>query len=330
MTLGQFDTICLQAALPLCPLIGPYFSFNTDNIVAAVGIYPVCSARSIRLANTIIFQLGNAFINIGALIVLAIVIINIRVKYTAIGRKEILDFFSTYLLLTAISLALDSGAILPGSDTYPFMVAVQCGLISACFWGLMVNGFIGFQLWEDGTPRSIWFLRLSMLGSFASTFLVALLTFKRWGGSVLSPQNTTALFVLLYVFNSIFLAVYLVSQIILTLFVLKNLWSFGAISLGTIFFITGQVLLHVFSQSICTNVKHYLDGLFFASLANLFAAIMLYKYWDMITMEDLEFSVSNESKVWEVKSIMTTEITQSASAAQKTTPRLFQETLIEK
>lgn len=302
MTFGQFDFICSRAALPLCPLVGPYTP-DVTNAIATTGIYPICFARSIDLANTVIFQIGSAFISIGGLVVLSVIIFNIRVKYTAIGRKEILDFYWLYLMLTALSLAIDSGMIPPGSETFPYFVAVQSGFSSACCWSLMVNGFIGFQLWEDGTPKSIWFLRLSMFCAFSVTSVIALLTFKRWGGSSFSPQNTTALFMALYVFNVLFLAVYLVSQFILTLFVLRDLWSFGAISLGTVFFALGQVLLYVFSTQICTNVKHYLDGLFFAGMTNLFAAMMIYKYWDMITTEDLEFSVSNEAKVWQVMDI---------------------------
>ena len=31
---------------------------------------------------------------------------------------------------------------------------------------------------------------------------------------------------------------------------------------------------------------------------------MVYKYWDMITTEDLEFSVSNKESTWEVKELL--------------------------
>lgn len=305
MTFGQFEYICTRAALPLCSLIGPYHSSDTINAVTTTGIFPDCFARSIDMANTIIFQIGNAFINIGGLAVLSIIIFNIRTKYTAIGRKEILDFFGLYLGLTGLSLAIDSGVVAPGSQPFPYFVAVQSGFSSAACWCLMINGLLGFQLWEDGTPRSVWFLRLSMMVLFAVTFVVAILTFKEgWGGRAFAPNETTGLFVVLYIMNAGFLVVYMVSQSILTLFILRDLWSFGAISLGAIFFVLGQVLLYAFSKDICTNVKHYLDGLFFASMTNLFAAMMFYKYWDMITTEDLEFSVSNRESAWEVKELL--------------------------
>lgn len=304
MGFGDFDFICTKVALPLCPLVGPYTSGGSSNGVTSAGIFPVCFARTIDLANTMIFQIGNAFINIAALAVIAIMIFNIRTKYTAIGRKEILDFFFMYLILTALSLVIDSGVVPPGSGPYPYFVAVQSGFTSATCWCLMINGLLGFQLWEDGTPRSTWFLRITSTAVWALTFVFALLTFQGWGGSAFAPNETTGLFVVLYILNAIFVFVYVVSQVVLTLFVLRDLWAFGAIALGTVFFVIGQVLLYAFSKDICTSVKHYLDGMFFASLTNLFTTMMIYKYWDMITTEDLEFSVSNKESAWEVKELL--------------------------
>lgn len=48
MGFGSFDFICEQAALPLCALVGN-----------STGIEPICYARNVELANTLIFQAGN-------------------------------------------------------------------------------------------------------------------------------------------------------------------------------------------------------------------------------------------------------------------------------
>jgi hypothetical protein len=48
-------------------------------------------------------------------------------------------------------------------------------------------------------------------------------------------------------------------------------------------------------------VSHYIDGTFFATLCTLLSVMMVYKYWDSITKEDLEFSVGSKQAVWEVK-----------------------------
>jgi hypothetical protein len=39
----------------------------------------------------------------------------------------------------------------------------------------------------------------------------------------------------------------------------------------------GQLILYVFSDTICTHAQHYLDGLFFATICNLLAVMMVYK-----------------------------------------------------
>lgn len=93
----------------------------------------------------------------------------------------------------------------------------------------------------------------------------------------MGPQNTTGLFVVLYILNAICIAVYLVMQILLVANTLDDRWPLGHISFGVLVFIIGQVLLYQFSDVICNNVQHYLDGLFFATFCNLLAVMMIYK-----------------------------------------------------
>jgi hypothetical protein len=104
---------------------------------------------------------------------------------------------------------------------------------------------------------------------------VSLLTFKNWAG--LSSNNPIGIFVVTYIVNAIFLFVYVVSQIILVVGTLEDRWPLGDISFGIFFFVIGQVILYVFSDTICDNVQHYLDGLFFATICNLLAVMMVYK-----------------------------------------------------
>jgi Chitin synthase export chaperone len=125
---------------------------------------------------------------------------------------------------------------------------------------------------------------------------VSLCTFQGWAS--LSPTSTTALFVVLYIFNGVFLIVYIILQIALVLNTLEDRWPLGDIAFGVFFVCVGQVALYAFSTKICTQVKHYLDGLFFATICNLLAVMMVYKYWDSITKEDLEFSVASKANVW--------------------------------
>ena len=139
----------------------------------------------------------------------------------------------------------------------------------------MINGFVGFQLYEDGTRLSVWLLRVCSVVMFLISFAVSLLTFKGWGG--LGPENTIGLFVVVYIFSAIFVCVYVVMQIVLVLGTLQERWPLAHILFGTAGFIIGQVILYALSETICDSVQHYMDGLFFATLLNLFAVMMVYK-----------------------------------------------------
>ena len=191
------------------------------------------------------------------------------------GRKEITTFFYAYSLLSICSLVVDTGVVPPGSGPYPYFVAVQCGLASSTCISLMINGFVGFQLYEDGTTLSVWLLRVCSLGMFVISFAVALLTFQGWAG--LGPESTVGLFVVVYVFSAIFVFVYVVMQVMLVVGTLQERWPLLHIGFGVSAFVVGQVILYVFSETICNNVSHYLDGLFFATLCNLLAVMLIYK-----------------------------------------------------
>lgn len=276
MGFGSFDSVCEQSALPLCFILGPPAEFTS---VHTPVLLPACSARSIELANTIIFQAATDFAHIAALFMTAIMIFHVRSKFTAVGRREILTFFYIYILLSVVSLVLDAGVIQATTQTaYPWFVAVQNGLASALCTSLLINGFVGFQLYEDGTTLSVWLLRLGSLIMFLISFAVSLLTFKGWAG--LSPTNTTGLFVVLYIINAVFLAVYFVMQVILVLNTLQDRWPLGDLAFGAFFFIIGQVILYAFGKKICEGVSHYLDGLFFATVCNLLGVMMVYKVSD--------------------------------------------------
>jgi len=219
-----------------------------------------------------------------------------------IGRKEITTFFYIYMLLTITSLILDAGVIPPGSAAYPYFAAVQNGLTSALCTCLLINGFVGFQLYEDGTRQSVWLLRGCSAGAFIISLAVSLFTFKNLAG--LGPTNTVGLFVVLYLLNGICLLIYTIMQIILVANTLQDRWPLGHISFGVFFLVIGQVILYLFSRPICEAAQHYLDGLFFATVCNLLAVMMVYKYWDSITREDLEFSVGTKQGNWEVKELL--------------------------
>jgi hypothetical protein len=226
-------------------------------------------------------------------------ILHIRSKYTAVGRKEIVMFFWMYMAIELLALFLDSGVIPTANVTYPWFAAAYTGLVAATYCCLLINGFVGFQFAEDGTPVSLWFLRISCLAVFGVSFFVAIATFQqKFGFSYTKP---IALFIVYLLWPIICAPIYIISQLILVFRTLEDRWPIGDIVFGTVFFAGGQVLLFAFSVTICDAIKHYIDGLFFFTLCVLLSVMMVYKYWDDITREDLEFSVGSKAAVWEVK-----------------------------
>lgn len=288
MAFGSFISICQNTGLPLCSVVGAINS----NSGFSTGIVAQCYARPVEIANTMIFQVGNAFIHFGALLVILMIIFNIRSKYTAIGRSELLSYFYLNIVLAISSLVVDCGVSPPSSASYAYFVALQLGVASAVCMCLLYNGIVYFQFWEDGLRKSLLAMWTVCSLWFVVNFIVALVTFKSWG-TALDNRSTTTLFVITYVLNAVILAAYVVSQLILVFFALDSYWYLGAISLFSFFFVVGQVLLYVFNNQVCEGTSHYTDGKFFATVCNLFANMMIYKFWDMITTEDLEFSVAN-------------------------------------
>lgn len=202
-------------------------------------------------------------------------------------------------------------------------MAVQNGLISALCTCLLVNGFVGFQLYEDGTALSVWLIRVPSAAMFAMSFIISLATFKSWGS--MGPQNTTGLFVVLYLLNAICVAVYLVMQLLLVANTLDDRWPLGHISFGVLVFIIGQVLLYQFSDVICNNVQHYLDGLFFATFCNLLAVMMIYKVRQCflllcllgVSLMLLSFGIRLPRKIWNSLSVSSRTLGRSRSYCPK-------------
>ncbi|KAF5347046.1 hypothetical protein D9758_011632 [Tetrapyrgos nigripes] len=282
---GSFDGVCQTAALVICPLIGDQ------------GIEPTCYSRNVDLGGNLLFQPSTVFVHVVAIIMTIIMILHIRSKYTAVGRKEILTFFYLYAVIQLLAIFLDGAVIPTANAAYPWFAAVYTGLLAAAYCCILVNAFVGFQFAEDGTPLSLWGLRISCLAVFGVAFFIAIATFKSIAG--LSPTKPIGLFIIYLIWPIICAAVYVVLQLILIFRTLEDRWPLGDIVFGTAFWVIGMVLLFAFSATICDAIQHYIDGLFFSELCVLLSVMMVYKYWGQY--HDLEFSVGSKAAVWEVK-----------------------------
>lgn len=137
---------------------------------------------------------------------------------------------------------------------------------------------------------------------FAAVTFLSIATFQNLGP--FDYAHPVALWVVFFIFNGAALLIYVILQIVLVVNTLDDRWPLGDIVFGIAFFATGQVIIYVFSLDICIFAKHYIDGLFFGTIATLLSVMMVYKYWDSITKEDLEFSVGSKQNVWEVKELL--------------------------
>lgn len=79
MGFGDFTSICAKAPIPLCALVGH------QDINGGAGIPTQCYARTIEIANTLIFEAANDFMHILALVMTVVMIIHVRSKFTAVG-----------------------------------------------------------------------------------------------------------------------------------------------------------------------------------------------------------------------------------------------------
>lgn len=289
---GTYKELCKTAPLTVCPYV--------EN---KLGVDPVCYARSMTLGdNTAVFEVASLIVYVLTLILCVFMIYSIKTKYTAIGRKEMVIFFYFYMLQVICEFVLVSGIIPAYSTIYPYGAAIHVGLITACCWSLFLNGFVGFQFIEDGTSFSLWSIRLTSLGVFLSSGFTALATFLEIAN--LKHNTTLPLYIIHLIFNGALLILYFIFQIFLVSKNLDDRWPIGSISLGAFFFAIGQVILLQFSSRICILADHYFDGLFFESLCTMTATMMVYKYWDSITKEDLEFYIGGKPNQWEVKELM--------------------------
>ena len=142
-------------------------------------------------------------------------------------------------------------------------------------------------------------LRLVCLAVFGIVFFVSIATFKSFAG--FKSTKPIGLWIVYILWPLICSVTYIVSQLILVFRTLEDRWPIGDIVFGTAFFVVAQIVLFAFSVTICDAVQHYIDGVFFFTLCMLLSVMMVYKYWDSITKEDLEFSVGSKAAVWEVK-----------------------------
>ena len=124
---------------------------------------------------------------------------------------------------------------------------------------------------------------------FGVSLFIAIATFKNIAG--FKFDKPLGLWIIYILWPLICTVIYVVSQLILVFRTLEDRWPIGDIVFGTAFFTIAQIILFAFSVTICDAIKHYIDGLFFFTLCMLLSVMMVYKYWDSITVRVFEVSI---------------------------------------
>ncbi|KAL9579885.1 MAG: hypothetical protein Q9212_004834 [Teloschistes hypoglaucus] len=148
--------------------------------------------------------------------------------------------------------------------------AVHLGAIVATLWVLMLNGIVGFQLIDDGTPISLGLILLSAAALFIGAGYIALDTAFKYSGhfnsSMDEPNRNIGLYVLYQLAPLVFLVGFFILETILVLNVLGE------------------------KKPMRTNGK--INGALFQSLFTLLAVVMTWVFWSSITEDDWPMPVA--------------------------------------
>ncbi|OIR58357.1 MAG: chitin synthase export chaperone [Amphiamblys sp. WSBS2006] len=258
----------------------------------------ICYARNIDLGSFFLFQPAAVMLSVISACIILSIIFFIKKKYTAIGQNEMAFFFWISIIVILIEALLHSNTVNAYTDGYSFLAFAHMAAVTTLFWALFYNGLLGFKIVIDGTGTSLWVLRLTSCALFLVVFFsVSILT------RLENEMWTTAVVAAFLGINGFFILAYTVMECILVFSYADNCWSLMELFLALMSFGLGALVLF-FSNTLCLQTKHYIDGSFLYSFFFLLGLMMLYKFWDSITKEEFEFFVDNDQNTWALEKII--------------------------
>ncbi|KAF3036693.1 hypothetical protein E8E12_005514 [Didymella heteroderae] len=286
---GKFDDFCRDtgnswSTLPVCYLFAQAPTRNGG------GWEGGCTLQGFPVGG------GNRLHNLGSIILCGIAILTTffllwrsERKKAAVGRREMQLFLIGYIIISICEIFTIGGFPLNDSVRLAF-VAVHIAAIVATTWILMLNGLVGYQLLDDGTPISIGLLLISAIILFVGTGYIALDTGFSWTGywddTLSLPNQAYALYTLYQLVPLVFLFIFFCLESFLVLRVLGErkpmLYLLGA----ALLFAIGQVFQYVISVHICTGTSGKINGGLFETLFTLLSVVMIWVFWSSITEDD--------------------------------------------
>jgi hypothetical protein len=167
---------------------------------------------------------------------------------------------------------------------------IHLGLITATLWILMLNGIVGYQLLDDGTPISVGLMAGSALVLFIGTGYITLDTGYSWTGhfdaSLTGHNRNIPLYVLYQLAPLVFLFVYFCLETILVIRILGERKPMIFLGGAAVLFGIGQIFSYVVSVHICHGTDGKINGALFETLFTLLSVVMVWAFWSSITEDD--------------------------------------------
>lgn len=174
---------------------------------------------------------------------------------------------------------------------------------------MLLNGVVGFQILDDGTPISLGLILLSAIAFFVGTGYIALDTafgYTQTGVSSFSSADNRniGLYVLYQLWPLICLVGFFLLETVLVLRVLgekkpMRMWCSIPINACLLFtlhlvylmaaallFAVGQIFQYVISTHICQGTHGKIDGALFETFFTLLSVVMIWVFWSSITEDD--------------------------------------------
>ncbi|KAK8086970.1 hypothetical protein PG994_001944, partial [Apiospora phragmitis] len=255
---------CRDATLPVCNLLSD--SHNQT------GPWGGCKLEGIPLSGG--RQLGNlgSILLCGiAIAVSALLLLLSERKKAAVGRREMQLFLVGYIILEICEI-FTVGEFPLNSTVRIAFTGIHIGMVIATTWILMLNGVVGYQVIDDGTPLSIGLMAISGVILLVGTGYIALDTGFDWTGTFedsLTPatgNRNIALYVLYQLAPLVRPMAYLTGAALL--------------------FAIGQIFNYTISPYICNGTAGKIDGALFETLFTLLSVIMVWIFWSSITEDD--------------------------------------------
>ena len=180
-----------------------------------------------------------------------------------------------------------------------------------------MNGIVGFQILDDGTPLSVGLILLSGVALFIGTGYIALDTAFSYTStfvpSLSGSNRNIALYVLYQLWPLICLVGFFLLETVLVLRVLgekkpmrkclslqiniRLFLTLGEVYLmaAALLFAIGQIFQYVISTHICQGTHGKIDGALFETLFTLLSVVMIWVFWSSITEDDWPMPTSGES-----------------------------------